>query len=155
MILVRRAAVGDIPAMSEVLIRSITELCTLDHGNDPEAVAAWTANKTPEGVRRMLANPDAQMFVAVRNGVIAAVGCIQGGSEIGLNYVHPEHRFQGVSRALLATLEETIRAAGFSAARLEATKTAQAFYRASGWQDDGEFHSGGRLVGAWPMRKVL
>ena len=57
MITVRRAAEADIPAMSEVLTRSITELCALDHKHDPAAIAAWTANKTPEGVRRILEKP--------------------------------------------------------------------------------------------------
>jgi len=56
-ITVRRAAEADIPAMSEVLTRSITELCALDHKHDPAAIAAWTANKTPEGVRRILEKP--------------------------------------------------------------------------------------------------
>ena len=54
MITVRDAEAADVDAMSEVLIRSITELCAPDHRNDPAAIAAWTANKTSEGVRRML-----------------------------------------------------------------------------------------------------
>jgi GNAT superfamily N-acetyltransferase len=31
-----------------VLRRSIIELCAADHGHDPELLAAWLANKTPE-----------------------------------------------------------------------------------------------------------
>ena len=154
MITIRRAAEADIGAMSEVLIASITELCGLDHNNDPAAIAAWTANKTPDGVRRMLANPDATLLVAEHDGVIAAVGCVQGGNEIGLNYVHPAHRFQGVSRALLEAMEQAIRDAGFTEATLKATQTAHDFYRANGWQDAGDFYTG-RWIDAWPMRKGL
>ena len=154
MITVRRAAEADIPAMSEVLTRSITELCVLDHGNDPAAIAAWTANKTPEGVRRILENPGVQLFVAEYDGAVAAVGCVQAGNEIGLNYVHPEHRFQGVSRALLAAMEQAMREAGFAEGRLNSTETAHAFYRANGWQDAGDIHAG-RWVDARPMVKVL
>ena len=154
MITVRRAAEADIPAMSEVLTRSITELCALDHKHDPAAIAAWTANKTPEGVRRILENPDVRLFVAERDGTIAAVGCVQGGNEIGLNYVHPEHRFQGVSRALLAAMEAAMREAGVTEARLKATQTAHDFYRANGWHDVGDLTTG-RWLDAWPMHKVL
>ena len=53
-ITVRRATGADIPAMSRVLIASITELCAADHGNDPKKLAAWLRNKTPDGVREML-----------------------------------------------------------------------------------------------------
>jgi len=154
MISVRRAAAADIPAMSVALTRSITELCALDHGNDPAAIAAWTANKTPDGVRRILENPDVQMFVAEHDGVVAAVGCVQGGNEIGLNYVHPGHRFRGVSRALLGAMEQAMRDAGVTEAKLKATQTAHAFYRANGWQDAGELTTG-RWIDAWPMHKVL
>jgi GNAT superfamily N-acetyltransferase len=154
MILVRLAAEADIPAMSEVLTRSITELCALDHKNDPAAVAAWTANKTPEGVRRILDNPDVQLFVAEHDSVVAAVGCVQAGNEIGLNYVHPEHRLQGVSRALLAAMEQAMREAGVTEAKLKATQTAHDFYRANGWLDAGELYTG-RWIDAWPMMKVL
>lgn len=154
MITVRRATEADIPAMSEVLIRSITELCILDHKNDPAAIAAWTANKTPDGVRRMLENPDVQMLVAEHDGALAAVGCVQGGNEIGLNYVHPLHRFRGISRALLAAMEQTMREAGVGEAWLKATQTAHEFYRANGWLDAGDLYTG-RWIDAWPMMKRL
>jgi GNAT superfamily N-acetyltransferase len=153
-ITVRRATEADIPAMSEVLTRSIIELCALDHKNDRAAIAFWTANKTPDGVRRILENTDVQLFVAVHDGEVAAVGCVQSGNEIGLNYVHPAHRFKGVSRALLAAMEQAMREAGVNEARLKATQTAHAFYRANGWQDVGDL-STGRWIDAWPMRKGL
>lgn len=101
MILVRLATLQDVPEMSRVLIASITELCSLDHNDDPAAIAAWTANKTPEGVARMLDTPGNQLLVAELDRQIAAVGAMIGTDEIGLNYVDPSHRNKGVSRALL------------------------------------------------------
>ena len=154
MIVIRRAAETDIPAMSDVLTRSITALCALDHHNDPAAIAAWTSNKTPEGVRRMLENPDVQLYVAEHDGVIAAVGCVQGGNEIGLNYVHPAHRFVGVSRALLAAMEQSMREAGITEATLNSTQTAHAFYRVNGWHDASDLTST-RFADAVPMHKAL
>lgn len=154
MITVRRAVLADVPAMSRVLIASITELCTDDHKGDPEAIASWTSNKTLEGVTAMLEAPDNRMFVAERDGAVAAVGCVVGDDEIGLNYVDPAHRFKGVSRALLDAMEAAIREAGAIEGRLESTSTAHQFYLDAGWNDAGPLHTG-RFIDAWPMRKAL
>lgn len=59
MITVRPAGPADATAMSAVLIASIRDLCTADHRNDPEILAGWLRNKTPEMVRKMLDNPNA------------------------------------------------------------------------------------------------
>lgn len=136
--------------MSAVLIASITELCGDDHQNDVSAIAEWTANKTPDGVRQMIGNPELRVMVAEHNGEIAAVGAISG-REVRLNYVSPAHRFAGVSRALLSAMEQAI---GPGEARLEATKTAQPFYRDAGWVAVG---TSGGFAGAtcFSMRKTL
>lgn len=151
---VRRAEPGDVPAMSRVLTASIIELCATDHGNDPAAIAAWTRNKTPEGVATMLANANLLMFVAEVAGEIGAVGAVTRAGEIALNYVAPDMRFLGLSKALLARLETELQALGFQEGRLEATATAQRFYERAGWRLDGP-QASGRVVNGYPMRKVL
>lgn len=140
--------------MSRTLIASITELCVLDHRNDPAAIANWTANKTQAGVAAMLNATANRVFVAERHGEIAGVGCIIGHDVIGLNYVHPAHRFQGVSRALLAAMEAVLRERGTSLGNLESTATAHAFYAANGWQDTTGSASG-PAEDARPMHKLL
>jgi hypothetical protein len=60
--------------MSAVLIASITELCAADHSNGPETLSQWLANKSPAGIRAWFANPDNRLFVAERDGAIAAAG---------------------------------------------------------------------------------
>jgi GNAT superfamily N-acetyltransferase len=140
--------------MSEVLTASITRLCAPDHRDDPGLVASWIANKTPEMVARMLQTPGVHLFVAERDGEVAAVGAILRDNEIGLNYVDPAHRFAGVSKALMAGLEDAIRAAGIREARLKSTETAHRFYRSAGWHDTGEPRSDAPLAG-WPMSKQL
>ncbi|HEV7277941.1 MAG TPA: GNAT family N-acetyltransferase [Devosiaceae bacterium] len=134
---VRAARPADVEAMSEVLTASIRDLCEPDHGGDAEAIARWTANKTPEAVAAMLADDNLRFYVAERDGAVAAVGCIIGRSEIGLNYVHPAHRFAGASKALLAAMEAAIRAEGGEEAPLVSTVTAHRFYLAAGWEDGG------------------
>jgi GNAT superfamily N-acetyltransferase len=151
MISVRPATVADIPAMSDVLVASITALCVEDHENRPEAVAPWLWNKTPEGVARMLANPAGRMFVAERDGVIAAVGAVNDGREVTLNYVSPEHRFTGVSKAMLAALEAAL---GPGEATLTSTVTAHRFYRGQGWTDHGQSPRSAGMT-SFEMRKLL
>jgi GNAT superfamily N-acetyltransferase len=140
--------------MSAVLTASIRELCGPDHRGDPEAIARWTANKTPEAVAAMLADEKLRFYVAEHDGTVAAVGCIIGRSEIGLNYVHPAHRFAGLSKTLLAAMEAAIRAAGADEARLVSTVTAHRFYLAAGWEDDGPSEQRFE-VACQPMRKRL
>ncbi len=154
MIIVRLARLADVPARSVALTRSITELCAMDHKNDRDVIARWTANKTPDGVTAMLANPANAMVVAESDGAVAAVGMLVGDDEIGLNYVHPDHRFRGVSTALLAAMEELMRARGVVTARVKSTLTAHDFYLARGWADDGPIYAG-RFIDAYRMRKRL
>lgn len=154
MIRVRLATPADVPEMSRVLIASITQLCSLDHHDDPAAIAAWTANKTQDGVAAMLNEPQNQLLVAQLGGEIAAVGAVIGSDQIGLNYVDPAHRFKGVSRALLAGMEELMRQAGASEGRLKSTLTAHNFYHGAGWLDAGPLYTG-RFIDAIPMRKTL
>ena len=75
MITVRPAEPADAEAMSTVLIASIRDLCTADHRNDPEILAGWLRNKTPEMVLRMFDNPGALLLVAEHDGKVAAVNC--------------------------------------------------------------------------------
>lgn len=153
-ILVRPARSADVPAMSRVLTASIIELCAADHGNDPAAIAAWTRNKTPEGVAAMLANPNLLIFVAEHSGMIGAVGAINRSGEVALNYVAPDMRFLGLSKALLAQLEIELKSLGFTEGRLEATATARRFYERAGWHPEGP-QATGRVVNGYPMQKVL
>ena len=151
---IRPARPADVPAMSRVLIASITELCAADHANDPAAIAAWTRNKTPEGVAAMQANADLLLFVAEVSGRIGAVGALTRSGEIALNYVAPDMRFRGLSKAILAHLENELLSLGFAEARLEATATAQRFYERAGWLPQGP-QASGRVVNGYPMKKML
>lgn len=151
---VRRATQDDLAAMSAVLTASITQLCAPDHHNDPAAIAAWTRNKSVEGVGVMLANPDLELYVAERDGQVLAVGAVNRDGSVALNYVAPEARFSGVSKALLVRLEQALRDLGHDEARLESTLTARPFYERQGWLADGP-QATGRVVNGYPMRKRL
>jgi GNAT superfamily N-acetyltransferase len=146
---VRRAVAADVSAMSVVLIDSITELCLADHHGDADFLARWLSNKSPDGVRAMLANPNFTLLVAEQNGEVAAVGGIDALGKVALNYVSPRHRFNGVSKSLLAAMEAELKAHGHAAATLTSTATAHRFYLAAGWTDSVSDD------GSYPMEKRL
>ncbi|HEX6441165.1 MAG TPA: GNAT family N-acetyltransferase [Stellaceae bacterium] len=152
---IRDAVPADAAAACEVLRRSVSGLCVADHHNDPEVLRRWLANKTPEIVASWIANPNSSMLVAVEAGAILAVGAVTDRGEITLNYVSPEARFRGVSRALVRALEERAIERGASRCTLLSTSTARRFYRAIGYAEDAPRQSKFGDAGGYPMSKTL
>lgn len=135
-ILVRPGTAADAPSAITTLRRSIAELCAADHQDDPQALAGWLGNKTPETWARWIQRSDATVLVAEMSGRIVGVGMVDRHGEILLNYVHPEARFCGVSTAVLRALESTALAQGVLACRVDSTETARAFYVRRGYLPD-------------------
>ncbi|WP_217355457.1 GNAT family N-acetyltransferase [Ruegeria arenilitoris] len=149
----RRATVFDVFGVSQVLVRSITRLCEADHGNQPEKIAAWTANKDPQTVRNWITS-GAQIWLAERNGHVAAVGGLRAPAEISLLYVDPGHARQGVGAALLSRLEAELALSGGATVHLMSTKTALGFYRRYGWVAAGQ-PADWNGIPQFPLRKSL
>ena len=133
----RDAVPEDAPAACEVIRRSISELCEADHRNDAEILRRWLANKTPEIVGSWIIKPGNSVLVAVDDDSILAVGSVTDAGEITLNYVSPDARFRGVSRAMLTALEARALERGADRCTLLSTETAHRFYRSAGYIDDG------------------
>lgn len=152
-LLIRAARPSDAAEISDVLIRSITELCWADHGGRPANIADWTDTKTPDHIAGWIAAGHA-LFVTEENGCIGAVGQFNAKGLIQLLYVSPDARGMGHSAALLADMEKRIVDNGLTEARLVSTKTAQVFYENNGWQADGPTEPCHRGDGQ-PMRKRL
>lgn len=138
MIELRPAKRTEAAEIASLLCRSITELCVLDHKNDAAEIAAWTANKTPDAVRGWISDEQATLITAYSGNELAGVGAVDAGGEILLLYIHPDHRFVGVSDSLLKRMVENN-----GAVRLTSTFTARAFYRKRGWSETGKAMSGG------------
>jgi GNAT superfamily N-acetyltransferase len=151
---VRRAVEDDAAEACLVLRRSIEELCIADHRGDANVLRTWLGNKTPENVLTWMRTPDQSMVVAEGNGRILGVGLATAGGDIKLNYVHPDARFQGVSRAILRALEDFLREHGNAVGRLHSTGTAHRFYLAAGYEDAGPPDMQGPVPGQ-PMEKKL
>lgn len=136
-VLIRDAVPVDAAPACDVMRRSIAELCTADHANDPAILDRWLANKTPEIVASWIVQPKASMLLAVEGDKVLAVGGVTDTGEITLNYVSPDARFQGVSKALLRALETRAAERGNKRCVLLSTQTAYRFYRAAGYENDG------------------
>ena len=134
---IRPARAADAVAACEVLRRSIAELCVADHGNDPQFLAAWLANKTPENVTSWISDPGNVFYVAVENDTVMGVAAMNSIGVVTLNYVSPDARFSGVSKALLAEIERKAAELGVMQCSLQSTKTALRFYRSAGYREQG------------------
>ncbi|HLH50394.1 MAG TPA: GNAT family N-acetyltransferase [Roseiarcus sp.] len=152
---IRRARISEAEAICAVHRRSIVELCDADHRNDPAILEAWLESKTPENVRRWIERRDNHLFVAVEGDDILAVGCVTDAGEITLNYVSPDARFRGVSKAMLAKLEATTRERGAERCTLISTQTARRFYRSAGYAEAPPQVSRFGDKASYPMTKTL
>jgi GNAT superfamily N-acetyltransferase len=152
---IRDAVAEDASDACLVLRRSISELCVADHENDPAILTAWLANKIPEIVATWIANPASSLLVAVEHGKIVAVGSVTDAGEITLNYVSPDARFRGVSRALLGALEVRAMERGNARCTLNSTETARGFYHAAGYVEDGPPIGKFGTRSGYPMSKPL
>lgn len=134
---IRDAVVEDAPAACEVLRRSILELCVADHGNYPTILARWLSNKTPDIVASWIEQAGNCMLVAVEGRTILGVSSVTDKGEINLNYVSPDARFRGISRALTSALEARAMEHGNVRCALISTETARRFYLSAGYIEDG------------------
>ena len=152
---IRAATLEDAPAACDVMRRSIAELCVADHRNDEAILTRWLGNKTPEIFASWIRQPDNSLFVAAEGDNILAVGSVTDVGQITLNYVSPDVRFRGVSRALLLALETQARERGNTRCTLTSTETARRFYLANGYIEDGLPVGNFGTSSGYPMLKVL
>ena len=151
---IRPAASDDVAAATALVRRSISELCIPDHHNIQPIVEGLLINKTPENMKAWIETPGSYVLVAEAGPIMAGVGGLTGDGEITLLYVAPDFRFQGVSKALLAALEEKARELGLPNCALVSTDTAQRFFEARGYasydKDEDDFG-----MDATSMTKIL
>src|SRR5262249_18892822 len=82
------------------------------------------------------------MFVATDGDAILGVACVTSCGEVTLNYVSPDVRFRGVSKALLQRLEAKAAELGNDRCALTSTGTARLFCLSAGYEEQGLPKSG-------------
>jgi GNAT superfamily N-acetyltransferase len=152
---IRAASLEDASAACEVMRRSIAELCVADHQNNEGILKRWLSNKTPEAFESWIRQPDNSLLLAVEGGNILGVGSVTDAGQITLNYVSPDARFRGVSRALLGALEARAVERGNKRCTLTSTETARRFYRSNGYFEDGPPVGNFGTSSDYPMSKFI
>lgn len=151
--LIRAAREEDATAACDVVRRSIIELCHTDYGGDARTLALWLANKTPDNMRRWIAG--SHVLVAVEGNEVLGVGAMQRSGMIMLNYVSPDARFRGVSKALIQQLETKAAELGLKECTLESTGIARRLYLALGYRQTGPATPGFGIGLCYPMAKQI
>ena len=113
------------------------------------------SNKTPETIASWIARPDNSLLLAVEDGRVLAAGSVTDAGEITLNYVSPDARFRGVSKALLRALETRAADRGNTQCTLTSTDTARRFYHANGYTENGAPIGKFGTTSGYPMSKSL
>jgi len=152
---VRVAVPADAEAAVDVLRRSITVLCTADHGDDPDTLEEWLENKTVTNFLAWMERPGQYTVVAELDGTLCGVGLLGSDGEVRLCYVHPQYVRRGVGRALLDAMEAEARERGQARLRLDATDTAIRFYEAMGFYRFGPPECGFGVTRCHPYEKLL
>ena len=152
---IRKAVVADGVAIADVWTRSISELCTLDHGGDPALIAAWCADKPPEKLRGALSQTDHVWLVAIDAAKrVLGFGSLAPGGKVAACYVDPSVVRSGIGASLLEVLEGEALRRGYVAVTLLSSRTAQPFYVSRGFVSPGPSETF-RGMASYPMRKVL
>jgi GNAT superfamily N-acetyltransferase len=155
MIAVRQAEPGDAQAAADVLRRSITELCALDHQGNADTLAKWLANKRPQNFLCWLASGDNFCVIAEDDNQVVGVGRLHRSGELRLCYLAPGTQRKGVGKAIYLALEEQGKAWGLRTLRLESTVSARPFYEALGFRPAGMATPGFGISHCHPYEKQL
>ena len=133
-ICIRPATLADAGIISRIIERSIRVGCALDHRNDPHIVATWTHNKTIEHIQPWLTDPRLYLNIALLQDKPIGVAMAATNGALAFCYVQPEWFRRGAGQALVHDLEGWLIARGLCRARLNSTKTSEAFYRHLGYE---------------------
>jgi GNAT superfamily N-acetyltransferase len=152
---IRRAIASDAPGACDAVRRSIIELCIEDHQGDGATLDAWLANKTEAHFTRWIDSDRHVAVVAEGAGTVVGFGLLNRAGVVALLYVAPEGRFQGVSKALLAAMEDSARSIGVRTLTLDSSATARRFYEQAGYVAAGDPKKGFGCSTCYPMSKQI
>jgi GNAT superfamily N-acetyltransferase len=151
---IRKANIDDAATSFAIRRDAIREHC---RGHYPQAdLDIWTAGAMSETFARRVAEA---FYVAMVDGAVVGTGMIDLASgRIDAVFVLPAYMGQGVGRALVDYLERLAVEAGLGEIQLESTLNAAPFYRALGFEGEGQsiYRSGlGVSIACVPMVKSL
>jgi putative acetyltransferase len=111
---------------------SIGELAAEDYSD--AQLAAWISSLDEESLAERL--KDQLALVATVGGEVVGFASLADNRLIDMLYVHPEMARQGVATALIDALEKLAGARGAKALEVEASDTAEPFFRQRGYSPE-------------------
>ena len=151
---VSKATAADAGIICRIVDRSIRVGCAIDHRNDPQTVAAWTHSKTIDHLMPWLNDQRLYLNIALLHDKPVGVAMASISGKVAFCYVQPEWFRRGVGQTLVRDLEGWLIDHGVHLARLNSTRTGEAFYRHLGYQACAETFAVAGLQ-AVPMHKAL
>lgn len=138
-----------------LLISSITELCSPDYDDDPAVMKDWLANKTPENILKWVHPPNNSYVVIDITNTVVGFALINQAGEILLNYVAPNKIHQGIGKTLLNKMEDDARHLGLAEITVMSTITAKTFYKNNGFVENGNPEYISHLACEFPLKKKI
>ncbi|MDB5998028.1 MAG: family N-acetyltransferase [Pseudomonas sp.] len=149
-----KATPADAGIICRIVERSIRVGCALDHRNDPQTVATWTHTKTIAHIQPWLTDQRLYLNIALLQDKPVGVAMAAISGKVAFCYVQPEWFRRGAGQALVHDLERWLINHGLAQARLNSTRTSEAFYRHLGYRPCAESFTVAGLH-AIPMHKTL
>lgn len=128
-----KATSADAGIISRIVERSIRVGCALDHRNDPHTVTTWTHSKNVDHIQAWITDPRVYLNLALLENKPVGVAMAATSGKIRFCYVQPEWFRRGAGQALVGDLERWLSDLGLSQARLNSTRTSEAFYHHLGY----------------------
>lgn len=154
-VVTRKATESDAAAACRLVRSSISTLCVDDHKNDSDTLDKWLANKTEANFLRWIKSNQHRAIVAQINGSVVGFGLLNIKGVVALLYVDPNDRFKGVSKTMLAAIENEADELGLDELVLDSSSTALRFYNVAGYVKAAEPYSGFGVTVCYPMSKKL
>ncbi|WP_027468101.1 GNAT family N-acetyltransferase [Deefgea rivuli] len=128
---IRTATDADAAAISALLCDTITQSCVADHEGEPETIADWLSELTPEHLREHL--HQGTHWLATKQNLVIGYAALDDDGELSALYIAPAHQHSGIGKHLLAAVELSARDMGLSHIMLATTLTGRGFFRAQGF----------------------
>lgn len=129
-VLIRRAGINDLPAITELFRGTIQFINSKDY--TPEQVAVWSSGA--DNTARWSQSIDNQYFiVAETNGVIAGFASITTEGYLDFMYVHKDYQRKGIATVLLTEIERKAAEQKNSQIYSDVSKTTKGFFEKMGY----------------------
>lgn len=148
---IRPAVVSEAQAIIDLHSDTVRRVNSADYS--PEQIGRWIGKRRVEITEAMI--QQGQYWVCVdETGKLLGVGNLSENEIKGL-YIHADYLCEGIGSALLARMEQELRARGMLESQIDSTVTAAGFYCKMGYVEIGRKKVGDAMLEVICMRKMF